>query len=46
MERLVPAPDQARRIEGLRLAGGQYAVSGIGTHTFVGGRLVTPAGAR
>ncbi|AQA10634.1 amidohydrolase [Streptomyces malaysiensis] len=31
VERLVPAPDQARRIDGLRLAGGQYAASGIGT---------------
>ncbi|MEU6657611.1 amidohydrolase [Streptomyces sp. NPDC046821] len=31
VERLLPAPDQARRIDGLRLAGAQYAASGIGT---------------
>ncbi|MFI8240462.1 amidohydrolase [Streptomyces sp. NPDC085866] len=31
VERLLPDPDRARRIEGLRLAGGQYAATGIGT---------------
>lgn len=31
VERLLPAPDRARRIDGLRLAGGQYAATGIGT---------------
>ncbi|MDH6220334.1 amidohydrolase [Streptomyces pseudovenezuelae] len=31
VEHLVPAPDRARRIDGLRLATGQYAATGIGT---------------
>ncbi|XUL93004.1 amidohydrolase [Streptomyces galilaeus] len=31
VERLVPAPDRAGRIEGLRLATAQYAATGIGT---------------
>ncbi|MGD3109887.1 amidohydrolase [Streptomyces sp. YGL11-2] len=31
VERLVPAQDRARRIDGLRLAGGWYAATGIGT---------------
>jgi predicted amidohydrolase YtcJ len=31
VERLVPAADQAQRIDGLRLASGQYAATGIGT---------------
>ncbi|WP_405970114.1 amidohydrolase [Streptomyces sp. NBC_00988] len=31
VERLVPAPDRARRIDGLRLASAQYAATGIGT---------------
>ncbi|GAB3990456.1 amidohydrolase [Actinoallomurus acanthiterrae] len=31
VERLLPAPDRARRIDGLRLASGQYAATGIGT---------------
>ena len=31
VERLVPAPDRAQRIEGLRLASAQYAATGIGT---------------
>ncbi|MFB7511372.1 amidohydrolase, partial [Streptomyces broussonetiae] len=31
VERLVPAPDRARRIDGLRLASRDYAASGIGT---------------
>ena len=31
VERLVPPADQAQRIDGLRLASGQYAATGIGT---------------
>ncbi|QHA08641.1 amidohydrolase family protein [Streptomyces broussonetiae] len=31
VERLVPAPERARRIDGLRLASRDYAASGIGT---------------
>ncbi|MFJ6893379.1 amidohydrolase [Streptomyces hokutonensis] len=31
VERLVPAPDRAERIDGLRLATAQYAATGIGT---------------
>ena len=31
VERLVPPPDRAERIDGLRLASGQYAATGIGT---------------
>ncbi|MEV5576784.1 amidohydrolase [Spirillospora sp. NPDC052269] len=31
VERLVPAPDRAQRIDGLRLASSWYAASGIGT---------------
>jgi predicted amidohydrolase YtcJ len=31
VERLVPPPDQAQRIDGLRLASGRYAATGIGT---------------
>ena len=31
VEHLVPAPDRARRIDGLRLASSQYAGTGIGT---------------
>jgi hypothetical protein len=31
VERLVPPPDLAQRIDGLRLASGQYAATGIGT---------------
>jgi predicted amidohydrolase YtcJ len=31
VERLVPAEDQARQIDGLRIASGQYAATGIGT---------------
>ena len=31
VERLVPAPDRAQRIDGLRLASAQYAATGIGT---------------
>ncbi|ANP52453.1 putative amidohydrolase YtcJ [Streptomyces griseochromogenes] len=31
VERLVPAQDRARRVDGLRLASGQYAATGIGT---------------
>ncbi|MGW0999511.1 amidohydrolase [Streptomyces sp. NPDC002523] len=31
VERLVPAPDRARRVDGLRLASAQYAATGIGT---------------
>jgi len=31
VERLVPAEDRARQIEGLRMASGQYAAAGIGT---------------
>ncbi|MEU6548910.1 amidohydrolase [Streptomyces sp. NPDC046915] len=31
VERLFPAPDLAQRIDGLRLAGSQYAATGIGT---------------
>lgn len=31
VEHLVPAPDLARRIDGLRLASGRYAATGIGT---------------
>jgi hypothetical protein len=31
VERLVPAPEQARRVDGLRLASSRYAATGIGT---------------
>lgn len=31
VEHLVPSQDRARRVEGLRLASGQYAATGIGT---------------
>ncbi|MEU5534404.1 amidohydrolase family protein [Streptomyces sp. NPDC020362] len=31
VEHLVPAPDRAQRIDGLRLASGDYAATGIGT---------------
>ncbi|WP_217562541.1 amidohydrolase [Streptomyces sp. GbtcB6] len=31
VERLVPTADRARHIDGLRIAGGQYAATGIGT---------------
>ncbi|MGW1162079.1 amidohydrolase [Streptomyces sp. NPDC002519] len=31
VEQLVPAPDRSRLIDGLRLASGQYAATGIGT---------------
>ncbi|MFD3582022.1 amidohydrolase [Streptomyces sp. NPDC058683] len=40
VERLIPAQDRQRRIDGLRLAAGQYAATGIGT---VRDCMVSPA---